>query len=254
MAAPVENLGSPPARSPDKAARRAIDLRAAFVVSDILADPAARAMTFGLASPLATRYRASVKTGTSKDMRDNWTVGYSGRYTVGVWVGNFSGAPMHDVSGIDGAAPIWREVMDYLHEGDAPAAPPVPEGVVRQRIHYTGNVEPDREELFLAGTERAEVVTLARSVGAKIETPANGAIYAIDPDIPAARQRLVVSARGAPKNARFVFEDGREARADKPFMWLPPPGRRELVLKSADGKELDRVQFEVRGLRQRRNG
>ncbi|HEX2827961.1 MAG TPA: penicillin-binding protein 1C [Burkholderiales bacterium] len=232
----------------------AVDPRAAYIVSDILADPAARAMTFGLASPLATRYRASVKTGTSKDMRDNWTVGYSGRYTVGVWVGNFSGAPMHDVSGIDGAAPIWREVMDYLHEGDAPAAPPVPEGVVRQRIHYTGNVEPDRDELFLAGTERAEVVTLARSVGAKIETPANGAIYAIDPDIPAARQRLVVSARGAPKNARFVFEDGREARADKPFMWLPPPGRRELVLKSADGKELDRVKFEVRGLRQRRNG
>jgi len=235
--------------------RQAMHPAAAYIVGDILADPAARALTFGLASPLATRYRASVKTGTSKDMRDNWAVGYAGRYTVGVWVGNFSGAPMHDVSGIDGAAPIWREVMDYLHEGGTAATPAMPDGIVRQRIHYTGNVEPDREELFIAGTERTEIVTLAtRSVGAKIETPANGAIYAIDPDIPAARQRLVVTARGAPRNARFVFEDGRQARADKPFMWLPPPGRRELVLKSADGKELDRVKFEVRGLKTRRNG
>ena len=232
---------------------QALDARAAYIVSDVLADSAARALTFGLASPLATRYRASVKTGTSKDMRDNWAVGFAGRHTVAVWVGNFSGDAMHDVSGVDGAAPIWREVMDWLQDGIFPAAPHTPDGVVRQRVRYAGNVEPERDELFLAGTERAEIVPLpARSLGAKIGSPANGAIYAIDPDIPASRQRLMVTARGAPKNARFVFE-GWHARADRPLMWLPQPGRREVVLQSADGKELDRVQFEVRGLRQRRN-
>jgi penicillin-binding protein 1C len=250
---PEGNLGAPPGRSPVKAGRRAIDLRAAFVVSDILADSAARALTFGLASPLATRYRASVKTGTSKDMRDNWAVGFAGRYTVAVWVGNFSGAPMHDVSGVDGAAPIWREVMDFLQEGATPVAPSIPEGVVRQRVRYAGSIEPEREELFIAGTERSQIVALpARSVRAQIESPAQGAIYAIDPDIPAGRQRLVVTARGAPKGAKFVFEDGREARADKPLMWLPQPGKREVVLVGAKGEELDRVRFEVRGLQQRR--
>ena len=138
-------------------------------------------------------------------------------------------------------------------EGATPAAPTAPDGVVRQRLRYAGALEPEREELFVAGTERAEIVALpARSVAAKIESPANGAIYAIDPDIPPSRQKLVLAARGAPKNARFVFEDGRRARADRPLMWLPPPGRREVVLQSADGKELDRVKFEVRGMRERK--
>jgi penicillin-binding protein 1C len=247
-------LGFLPRRSPDRAARRVIDLRAAFVVSDILADPAARALTFGFASPLATRYRSSVKTGTSKDMRDNWAVGFAGRYTVGVWVGNFSGAPMHDVSGIDGAAPVWREVMDMLQEGAMPGDRQPPEGLTRSRLTYSGGLEPEREEWFISGTERSTVTTLpARSMHARIESPAQGAIYAIDPDIPRGRQRLTVSARGAPKGARLVLEDGRRVRADKPLLWLPQPGKREVVLIGAKGEELDRVRFEVRGLQPRRS-
>ncbi len=240
------------AKSKDE--RIAIDYaRAAYIVSDILADSAARALTFGLASPLATRYRASVKTGTSKDMRDNWAVGYAGRYTVGVWVGNFSGAPMHDVSGVDGAAPIWRDVMDFLQDGAAPGEVQAPEGLVRRRITYAGMLEPGRDEWFIEGTERSTIVALpAQSVRPHIETPAHGAIYAIDPDIPGNRQRLRVTARGAPRGARFVLEDGRQARADRPLMWLPQPGRHEVVLKGTDGKELDRVRFEVRGLPGRR--
>ena len=228
----------------------ALDPRAAYIVSDILSDSAARALTFGLASPLATRYRASVKTGTSKDMRDNWAVGYTTRYTVGVWVGNFSGEPMQDVSGVDGAAPVWREVMDFLHEGSVPAAAAAPAGLTRQRIAYSGGLEPAREEWFISGTETARVVAVeTRSVKPRIEAPANGAVYAIDPDIPRERQRLVVSARGAPRGAKLVLEDGREVRADRPALWLPAPGRREVVLRAANGQELDRVRFEVRGLK-----
>src|SRR5262249_45178412 len=129
---------SPGANAGEPAATQAIDPGAAFIVGDILSDAAARALTFGLASPLATRYPASVKTGTSKDMRDNWAIGYSTCYTVGVWVGNFSGAPMHDVSGMVGAAPIWREVMDVLHEGNVPARAAPPPGIVRRHIAYAG--------------------------------------------------------------------------------------------------------------------
>ena len=89
-----------------------------FIVADILSDNDARVPTFGLDNALATRYWSAVKTGTSKDMRDNWCVGFSARYTVGVWVGNASGAPMHAVSGVTGAAPVWRTVMDALQRSD----------------------------------------------------------------------------------------------------------------------------------------
>ena len=125
-------------------------------------------------------------------MRDNWAVGYTSRYTVGVWVGNFSGAPMHDVSGVDGAAPIWREVMDFLHEGRAPEPHAAPSGVLRQRVAYAGALEPEREEWFLAGTETSKIVPIEPRAGrARIDSPANGAVYAIDPDIPGERQRFV---------------------------------------------------------------
>jgi len=97
---------------------RVMDAASSFIVADILADNGARVPTFGLDNALATRYWSAVKTGTSKDMRDNWCVGFSARYTVGVWVGNASGAPMHAVSGVSGAAPVWRTVMDALQRSD----------------------------------------------------------------------------------------------------------------------------------------
>ena len=105
--------------------RRVYSEDAAFLVSSILADRDSRSVTFGLENPLATRFWTAVKTGTSKEMRDNWAVGYSRRYTVGVWVGNVTGEPMKNVSGVTGAAPIWLEVMAWLHE-TMPSAPPAP--------------------------------------------------------------------------------------------------------------------------------
>jgi penicillin-binding protein 1C len=228
------------------ARRDGFDPRAAYVVADILSDTAARASTFGLVNPLATRYPASVKTGTSTDMRDNWAVGFSSSYTVGVWVGNFSGEPMHDVSGVTGAAPVWREVMDFLHEGRAPVLAPAPAGLVHQRVSYRGEIEPQREEWFLAGTETALVAPVeARAARARIASPVNGAVLAIDPDIPMANQRIRIVVDGASPGARVVLENGAPA----PALWLPSPGRHVLRLKDASGAELDRVQLTVRGLR-----
>lgn len=106
------------------ATTRAMAAAPSFIVADILADNGARVPTFGLDNALATRYWSAVKTGTSKDMRDNWCVGFSARYTVGVWVGNASGAPMHAVSGVTGAAPVWRTVMDALQRSDLADAHP----------------------------------------------------------------------------------------------------------------------------------
>jgi penicillin-binding protein 1C len=110
---------------------RVFSAAAAFLAGDILADRQARSFTFGLENPLATRFWTAVKTGTSKDMRDNWCIGFSRRYTVGVWVGNFSGAPMRDVSGLTGAAPLWLELMNRLHGQEGSLAPNPPAEVVR---------------------------------------------------------------------------------------------------------------------------
>ena len=114
----------------------------AFLISDILADRASRAATFGLENALATRFWSAVKTGTSKDMRDNWCVGYTARFTVGVWVGNFSGASMHDVTGITGAAPVWLDVMNYLDQRFGGGAIARPAGVTARMVEFPGAVEP----------------------------------------------------------------------------------------------------------------
>ena len=94
---------------------RVMSEEAAFIVADILSDRAGRAVTFGLDNPLVTRFWSAVKTGTSKDMRDNWCIGFSSDYSVGVWVGNFEGDAMHRVSGVTGAAPVWLTIMNALH-------------------------------------------------------------------------------------------------------------------------------------------
>ena len=124
---------------------RVADRAGSYIVADILADRSARSITFGLASPLAARFWAAVKTGTSKDMRDNWCVGFSSRYTVGVWVGNFDGSAMWDVSGVTGAAPLWLEVMNYLHPAGSGALP-APPGIESIHVDFEPAVEASREE------------------------------------------------------------------------------------------------------------
>ncbi len=126
--------------------------QAAWIVADMMADPNARAVTFGLDSSLRLPFWAAVKTGTSKAMRDNWCIGFSDRFTVAVWVGNVEGDPMRAVSGTSGAAPVWRDVMLALH-ADAPSvAPPRPPGVEARQIRFADGIEQPRREYFLAGT------------------------------------------------------------------------------------------------------
>ena len=107
---------------------------AAFIVTDILADHRARAPAFGLGGPLHLPFTCAAKTGTTKDFRDNWTIGYTTAYTVGVWVGNFDGQPMEKISGITGAAPIFHDVMLELHADADPLPFPVPPGLIQVPI------------------------------------------------------------------------------------------------------------------------
>lgn len=234
--------------APAGRAQRVLDPAASFVVADILADRAARSVSFGLESPLATRFWSAVKTGTSKDMRDNWCVGFSSRYTVGVWVGNFDGAPMRDVSGVSGAAPAWLEIMAVLHRGDSRLRPPArPADVVEQRVRFTPQVEAERTELFLRGTEVAEVVAKPDlHAAARIVYPAEGSVLAIDPDIPQDSQRIRFEA-SAPEDGLTWLVNGDAIDTRGEFGWAPVPGRHELTLVDASGRVLDRVHFAVRG-------
>ncbi len=104
--------------------RQVISPAAAYLITDILSDDIARIPAFGEGSVLRLPFPAAVKTGTTTDWRDNWTVGYSTERLVGVWVGNADNSPMLDVSGIDGAGPIWHDIMLEAHGGGA--CSPVP--------------------------------------------------------------------------------------------------------------------------------
>ena len=231
---------------PTPALRQTIDPRAVFITADMLSDPNARARTFGTDSLLATRFWTAVKTGTSKDMRDNWAIGFSQRYTVGVWVGNASGAAMHDVSGTSGAAPVWAALMRHLHAHEPSRAPRPPAGLVAQRVDFNG-LEAARTEWFIAGTQQARMALDASPAAvqaARIVSPADGTIVALDPDIPPQRQRVSLAAHG--QNLRWLM-DGREFARGPQAQWLPWPGRHTLQLADAGGKVVDEVRIEVRG-------
>lgn len=217
-----------------------------FLISHILSDRESRSATFGLENTLATPFWSAVKTGTSKDMRDNWCLGYSQQYTVGVWVGNSSGAPMKNVSGVTGAAPVWAEIMDWLHRGNSSLRPKPPPGVITQPVTFPGGVEPERNEWFKQGTEPRSVPRGLASARTRIVTPIDEAILAIDPDIPAARQRVLFEASSG--DSYHWKLDGKElGPAATKFLWSPKPGRHLLSLVNAEQVEIDSVRFIVRG-------
>ena len=234
---------------------RAAPAAPVFIVADILADRSARVGTFGLESWLATPYWSAAKTGTSKDMRDNWCAGFSSRYTVAVWVGNAAGEAMHDVSGISGAAPVWREVMDWLHRGGSrPASlaptPPTDVKSVAIRFEPASPNEAARDEWFVDGTGMAVVHLADNRALAHIAYPGQGTIVALDADIPPARQRIALQLSGAAAPGWQWCLDGRLlGSATQEQLWRPAPGRHRLSLIDAAGREIDAVSFSVRALK-----
>lgn len=132
-----------------------------YLMTHILADRQSAIPAFGENTPLNLPFQTAVKTGTSKDYRDNWTIGFTRDYTVGVWVGNFDGTPMRKVSGITGASPIYRDVMLALYRYFDPysvLADP-PSSIVRARICPLSGELINQDcphtidEIFLEGSE-----------------------------------------------------------------------------------------------------
>lgn len=147
---------------------RALDPRIAYILTDILDDDVARAPAFGRNNPLDPPFPAAVKTGTTNDFRDNWTIGYTPGVVVGVWVGNTDGHPMQESSGLSGAAPVWRAVIEGIYGDPAlvgslyrngeppPTAFERPPGIEEREVclpRGTGGSQcsATRPELFIVG-------------------------------------------------------------------------------------------------------
>ncbi len=195
--------------------------RDAYLIADILSDPLARAPSFGRGGPLELPFRCAAKTGTSSDFRDNWCLGYTADFTVGVWAGNFDNSPMKGLSGVAGAGPIFHRAMERLHRDHAATWPAEPAGLVHLTVDpLTGKSSPtglatlipaDRLPLPSSDTDRnsegkvlldatfAEWLdsphnrrrsdfALAKdepsSVPLRILAPREGSTYILDPELP----------------------------------------------------------------------
>jgi hypothetical protein len=146
----------------------ALDPRIAYIITDILDDDAARAPAMGYGNSLNLAFPAAAKTGTTNDFRDNWTLGYTPGVVVGVWVGNTDDHPMRSSSGLYGAAPLWRKIIEQIYanediraslavNGSQPkTAFEMPGGIEEKKVclpRGTGgsNCAATRTDLFLRG-------------------------------------------------------------------------------------------------------
>ena len=235
------------ATDPKGDARAILSPQAAWIVADIMADPSARAGTFGVDSALRLPFWAAAKTGTSKAMRDNWCIGFTDRYTVAVWVGNLEGDSMKAVSGTSGAAPVWRDVMIALHHGSPGKASTRPAGIEAKRVTFANNVEPPRNDWFLTGTgQSAQAFAPATARRPRITNPVSGSVFALDPDIPIDRQRMGISVTGAVAGHRLVLDRTDLGDADARPQVLAGPGVHQLALLDPGGRVIDRIRFTVR--------
>ncbi|MEZ4868401.1 MAG: transglycosylase domain-containing protein [Caldilineaceae bacterium] len=181
---PISSLQPSFSRLPSPSSPPIISPQAAYLITDILSDNVARIPAFGEGSVVELPFPAAVKTGTTTDWRDNWTIGYSTRRIVGVWVGNADNTPMLDVSGIDGAGPIWRDLMLAAHP-QAPPPFPRPAGIDEVTICAPSGLLPTRscprtrQERFIHGSaptqpdDQFQAIAIDRATGqrATADTP-----------------------------------------------------------------------------------
>lgn len=195
--------------APSGLGRQVLDDRVAYLITDILSDETARIPTFGEGSVLELSRPAAVKTGTTTDFRDNWTIGYTPELVAGVWVGNADNEPMWEVSGISGAAPIWHDVMELALKGKPPRPFERPDGLVEAEVCALSGMRPTDAcphrvtELFLPGTEPQEPCNLHLRVAIDRATgrPAT-------PDTPPERVTEVVYTLFPPEAEEWAREHG----------------------------------------------
>ena len=159
---------------------KVISPESAFLISHILLDNNARSEMFGASSYLVVpNHAVSVKTGTTDDKRDNWTIGYTPNFLTVVWVGNNDNSPMNPylTSGVTGAAPIWNKIMREVLKNQTDLWPKQPPDIVGTQIcslsgKLPSNSDPNtqdkgcatRFEYFIKGTVPTETESLKQTI------------------------------------------------------------------------------------------
>lgn len=222
---------------------RVIDERVAWLISDILSDNNARAPAFTTHSILQIGRPAAVKTGTTTDFRDNWTVGYTPNLVVGVWVGNADNSPMLDISGVSGAGPIWHHFMRTVLRGQPELGFERPDGLVRAEVcALSGRLPtPDcphtRREWFIEGTEPTEYDTIYRRIEIDTATglPADGST-------PPDRRQARIFLDLPPQAHDWARQQNLPLLADLPHQSAAAPaGTGTLIITAPDAQTIYRI-------------
>ncbi len=245
---PVQLAIRPLVKLPGKPSR-VLSEKSAYLVTDILKDNQARAPAFGLNSPLFLPFEMAAKTGTSKDYKDNLALGYTSRWTVGVWVGNFDASPMQKVSGITGAGPILRDVALATQARYPSPAFEAPTGLHRAKVcNETGLVARPtcphtHEELFEHVPPTCDGAHTTPVSALQITSPSEGDIFYVDPSAPRSSQRLKFAAACA-QNACNWQLNGRALPGTACQTWWPLTGGKHTLTVTCGG-QTDRISFEV---------
>lgn len=249
--------------------KRVFSKESAYIITDILSDNASRLKAFGEDSPLNLPFPCACKTGTSKNFRDNWCIGFTKKYVVGVWVGNFDGSPMAGISGISGAAPLFRDIMIELHKNEYPQEFEEPPSLIHLKIcGKTGKVASNNcqnliEEIFIPGTEPRDTCNFAHESihqslmdntkkDFQIINPKQEDIYKIDPQVSYKVQSItfkVHSEQAKIEHVTFKLNNKILCTKSYPFeyYWHPKPGeyKLEAIGKGKSTTKIDQVVFKV---------
>ncbi len=238
---------------------RVVSPETAWLISDVLSDDAARGPGFGRNGVLHVPGRSvAVKTGTTSDFRDNWTIGFTPDVVVGVWVGNADNHPMRDVSGISGAAPLWREVLDGLIENEAPTTfrrpPELAQVTLCADSAAVAGPECPAHRLEWLPNATPMVAHGADPAPLRITYPDPGTVIVLDRALPSSAQQVPIEIDGdASIRSLTILVDGvalgkgeiGERWRSGPVGWAPTPGHHVLRAISSQGVDSGPVEIEV---------
>jgi penicillin-binding protein 1C len=250
----------------------------AYQVYDMLQDPDARLPMFGRGVPLELPFRVALKTGTTRAYTDNWALGTTRDFTVGVWAGNFDGSPTHHVMSMRGATPLLRAAfVAVAHRFGEPAPPARPEGLRRVKVCAQSGMRPGphcphrKLDLFVAGrlpqktctwhrqrcgrlfTAYPEALqTYLRAKGRlpgdpcggqhrrlRIVSPVADSRYVLETFRPAAHQRPPLLAIPEHPGARWTIDGVPAAR------WVPTPGEHRVRVEQGGQRDEVRIRYEL---------
>jgi penicillin-binding protein 1C len=157
--------------------KRVFSEEASYIITDMLSDSSARTLTFGDFFNQKLPFKVALKTGTSTNFRDGWIVGYTPKYTVAIWVGNFNGQPTGGLSGAQAAGPILVDILNELYPNGFSSSFPRPDRVISTEVCSHSGMRPNKfcphvkRELFINGMGPGEICNYHNGSGETHDLP-----------------------------------------------------------------------------------